>query len=58
MPFFQAWRSKASFSGACTETDCDGDHVFTSFDGAPYKLIGGTGKYKEISARLCPFYAA
>jgi hypothetical protein len=40
---------KPSFSGACTETDRDGDHVFTSFDGGGYKLIGGTGKYKGIS---------
>jgi hypothetical protein len=40
---------KPSFSGACTETGRDGDHVFTSFDGAGYKLIGGTGKYKGIS---------
>jgi hypothetical protein len=40
---------KPSISGACTETDRDGDHVFTSFDGAAYKLIGGTGKYKGIS---------
>ncbi len=35
--------------GACTQTDRDGDHVFTSFDGATFKLIGGTGKYKGIS---------
>lgn len=40
---------KPSASGACTETDRDGDDVFTSFDGAAYKLIGGTGKYKGIS---------
>ena len=40
---------KPSISGACTETDRDGDHVFTSFDGAAYKLIAGTGKYKGIS---------
>jgi hypothetical protein len=40
---------KPSYSGACTETDRDGDHVFTSFDGGGYKLIGGTGKYKGIS---------
>jgi hypothetical protein len=40
---------KSSVSGACTETDRDGDHVFTSFDSAAYKLIGGTGKYKGIS---------
>ncbi len=35
--------------GACTQTDRDGDHVFTSFDGAAFRLIGGTGKYKGIS---------
>lgn len=40
---------KPSVSGACTETDRDGDHVFTSFDRAAYKLIGGTGKYRGIS---------
>ena len=40
---------KASASGACTQTDRDGDHVLTSFDGAAYKLFGGTGKYKGIS---------
>ena len=40
---------KPSVSGACTETDRDGDHVFTSFDAAACKLIGGTGKYKGIS---------
>jgi hypothetical protein len=40
---------KPRFSGACTETDRDGDHVFTSFDGGGYKLIGGTGKYRGIS---------
>ena len=40
---------KPNYSGACTQTDRDGDHVFTSFDGTAYKLIGGTGKYKGIS---------
>ena len=40
---------KPSISGACTEIDRDGDHVFTSFDSAAYKLIAGTGKYKGIS---------
>jgi hypothetical protein len=40
---------KPSVSGACTETDVDGDHVFASFDGAAYKLTGGTGKYQEFS---------
>ena len=36
-------------TGACTQTDRDGDHVFTSFDGTAFRLIGGTGKYKGIS---------
>jgi hypothetical protein len=41
-------------SGACTQTDRDGDHGFASFDSAAYKLIGGTGKYKGISGSgLC-----
>jgi hypothetical protein len=45
---------KSSVWGACTETDRDGDHVFTSFDSAAYKLIGGAGKYKGISgSALC-----
>ena len=35
--------------GACTQTDDDGDRAFTSFDGAAFKFIGGTGKYKGIS---------
>ncbi len=40
---------KLSASGACTQTDRDGDHAFTAFDGAAFKLIGGTGKYDGIS---------
>jgi hypothetical protein len=40
---------KPSASGACAQTDRDGDHAFTSFDGTAFKLIGGTGKYKGIS---------
>ncbi len=35
--------------GACTQTDRDGDHAFTSFDDAAVKFIGGTGKYTGIS---------
>jgi hypothetical protein len=40
---------KLRHQGACTQTDRDGDHVFTSFDGAVFRLIGGTGKYRGIS---------
>jgi hypothetical protein len=40
---------KSRTTGACRETDSDGDTVFTSFDGEAQKLIGGTGKYKGIS---------
>lgn len=35
--------------GACTETDSDGDKVFTTFEAGIHTLIGGTGKYKGIS---------
>jgi hypothetical protein len=31
------------------EANRDGDHVFTSFDGTAFRLIGGTGKYGGIS---------
>jgi hypothetical protein len=40
---------KSKASGACTETDSDGDKVFTTFDSGAHTLIGGTGKYKGIS---------
>lgn len=38
-------------TGACIETDGDGDKVFTTFDSGTktHTLIGGTGKYKGIS---------
>jgi hypothetical protein len=39
----------ATVVGACSETDSDGDVIFSSFDGDARKLIGGTGKYKGIS---------
>jgi len=35
----------SSAAGACSETDGDGDVLFTSFDGAAGKMLGGTGKY-------------
>jgi hypothetical protein len=39
----------SNVAGACSETDSDGDIVFTSFEGDAHNLIGGTGKYKGIS---------
>jgi len=39
---------KSSTVGACTETDSDGDILFTSFDGQAGTLIGGTGKYAKM----------
>ncbi len=40
---------KPKASGACTETDSEGDKVFTTFEAGIHTLIGGTGKYKGIS---------
>jgi hypothetical protein len=40
------------FNGWCTQTDGDGDKLFTSYTGSesgPVAYIGGTGKYKNIS---------
>jgi hypothetical protein len=40
---------KVKVSGSCTETDTDGDKVFSTFDTTAHTVIGGTGKYKGIS---------
>ena len=40
---------KLKGGGACTETDSDGDKVFSTFDTGAHTLIGGTGKYQGIS---------
>ncbi len=47
----QTLGGKGKANGACTETDSDGDKVFTTFDSGTmmHTLIGGTGKYKGIS---------
>ena len=47
----EAVGGKDKGSGACTETDSDGDKVFSTFDAGTriHTLIGGTGKYKGIS---------
>ncbi|WP_175425751.1 hypothetical protein [Trinickia violacea] len=49
--FHTAMGGKVGGVGACTETDMDGDKIFTTFDAAArvHTLIGGTGKYKGIS---------
>jgi hypothetical protein len=40
------------YSGACVQTDSDGDKLFMTYDGSvtgQVKWIGGTGKYKNVS---------
>jgi hypothetical protein len=37
------------YNGSCTETDVDGDRIFTTFDSTVHTLVGGTGKYKGIT---------
>jgi hypothetical protein len=46
---FTAGGGRSSTVGACRETDGDGDILFTSFDGTAGKLLGGTGKYAEMT---------
>ena len=41
-----------NFNGSCTETDTDGDTVFTTFDNENHYMMGGTGKYKGISGTV------
>ncbi len=43
-----------SFTGSCVETDADGDSIYLTYQGpesGPLKLIGGSGKYKDISGQ-------
>jgi hypothetical protein len=42
---------KDNGNGVCTETDSDGDKIFSTFDAnaQTHTLIGGTGKYKGIT---------
>lgn len=40
---------KGEAKGACTETDADGDKVFSTFVVGTHTLIGGTGKYSGIT---------
>ena len=49
--YFEAVMGSRKHSGACVQTDGDGDKVFTTFEGETmtHTLIGGTGKYIGIS---------
>jgi hypothetical protein len=40
------------FHGSCVETDKDGDNIFTTFDNEAHYLMGGTGKYKDITGKI------
>ena len=45
-------REKFDHSGSCTETDEDGDTVFTTFDNDNHYMVGGTGKYAGITGTV------
>lgn len=47
--YVQQVRDNWFWTGACTETDRDGDKIFTTFDMEAHHLVGGTGKYEGIS---------
>ncbi len=49
--YFEAVMGSRKHSGACIQTDGDGDKVFTTFEGETmsHTLIGGTGKYVGIT---------
>jgi hypothetical protein len=34
--------------GSCVLTDPDGDNIFDEFEGAHFRLVSGTGKYRGI----------
>jgi hypothetical protein len=43
-----------AFTGACIETDGDGDKIFMTYEGpesGDIALLGGTGKYKDITGK-------
>ena len=47
----KARREGYAFTGACIQTDGDGDKIFMTYEGpesGPVAWIGGTGKYKDI----------
>ena len=46
---FTSGGGRSSATGACRETDGDGDILFTSFDDQAGKLLGGTGKYAGMT---------
>jgi hypothetical protein len=43
-----------AFSGACIQTDADGDKLFMTYEGpegGAIALLGGTGKYQDITGK-------
>jgi hypothetical protein len=52
---FTAGGGKSSAVGACSETDGDGDILFSSFNGEAGKLLGGTGKYAGMTGSVVFF---
>ncbi len=47
----KARRDAYGYTGACVQTDGDGDKIFMTFEGAeggPIEWLGGTGKYQDI----------
>ena len=43
-----------AFTGACIQTDGDGDKIFMTYEGpesGDIALLGGTGKYQDISGK-------
>ena len=43
-----------AFTGACIQTDADGDRIYMTYEGpegGDIAILGGTGKYKDISGK-------
>ncbi len=50
----QARPAGYAFTGACIQTDGDGDKIFMSYEGPEsgvITLLGGTGKYQDITGK-------
>jgi hypothetical protein len=41
--------AKVHVTGSCVLTDPEGDNIFDEFEGANFKFVSGTGKYKGIN---------
>ncbi len=42
---------KPVYSGSCVKTDKDNDHIFYTYDVNGWEFVGGTGKFKGITAK-------